>query len=235
MELLNVVLCSIGSVVILFFLTKLIGNKQISQLNTFDYINGITIGSIAAEFATSLEGDFLKPLIAMVIYAGVVLLLSYMSTKSIKLRRFFTGRTLMLFDGNKMYRENFKKCKMDIAEFLTQCRENGYFDINEIQTVVFETNGKISIMPKSQNRPATPKDMMINTDVEKPPVILIQDGAVLYENLKFSGNDQQWLNTQLKNLGINKPEMVFVASVDYKNTLSAYIKLSEKAPGDIFQ
>ena len=69
MDLLNVTAASIGSIIALFLLTKLIGNKQMSQLNLFDYINGITIGSIAAEMATSLESDFLKPLLAMGIYA----------------------------------------------------------------------------------------------------------------------------------------------------------------------
>ena len=68
MDLLNIALTSIGSIIVLFLLTKLIGNRQMSELNMFDYINGITIGSIAAEMATSLEGDFLKPLLAMIIY-----------------------------------------------------------------------------------------------------------------------------------------------------------------------
>lgn len=235
MEILNVVVCSVGSVVLLFILTKLIGNKQISQMNTFDYINGITIGSIAAEFATALEGDFLKPLTAMLVYAAVVLLLSYLSQRSIKMRRLFTGRSVLLLNNGKMYLKNFKKAKMDIAEFLTQCRECGYFDISQIQTAVFETNGKISVLPKAQYKPATPCDLSINVQPEKPCVILVQDGKVLLENLNYSGNDSVWLNTQLKSLGINKTEDVFLASVDGSNKLTAFIRLHEDAPGDIFQ
>lgn len=235
MELINVALTSIGSVVVLFFLTKLIGNKQISQLNTFDYINGITIGSIAAEMATSLEDDFLKPLLAMVIYTAVVLLISWSAEKSIKLRRFFTGRSLVLINNGKMYRENFKKCKLDITEFLTQCRECGYFDISQIQTAVFETNGKVSFMPKAMQRPVTPQDLSLKIKDEKPSVTIIQDGVVLDENLHYTGNDRQWLNGQLKNLGINNPDDVFLASCDGNNKLTAFVKLKEKAHGDIFQ
>lgn len=88
MDLLNIALTSIGSIIVLFLLTKLIGNRQMSELNMFDYINGITIGSIAAEMATSLEGDFLKPLLAMIIYGVVTVLISILANKNIKLRRF---------------------------------------------------------------------------------------------------------------------------------------------------
>ena len=96
MDLLNVALTSIASIIVLFLLTKLIGNRQMSELNMFDYINGITIGSIAAEMATSLEADFLKPLLAMVIYGVVTVLISIIANKSIKLRRFLNGKTLVL-------------------------------------------------------------------------------------------------------------------------------------------
>ena len=97
MDLLNIALTSIGSIIVLFLLTKLIGNRQMSELNMFDYINGITIGSIAAEMATSLEDDFLKPLLAMIIYGVVTVLISILANKNIKLRRFFNGKTLILY------------------------------------------------------------------------------------------------------------------------------------------
>lgn len=229
----QVFLTSLGSVLFLFILTKIMGNKQISQLNMFDYINGITIGSIAAEMATALESDFLLPLLAMIIYAAVVLLISFISSKSIRVRRFVTGRSILLLDNGKMYRKNFKKCKLDMAEFLTQCRVNGYFDISQIQTAVFECNGDISIMPKADYRPVTPQDMALKLPMEKPAVILIQDGVVLFENLHYIGKDKQWLNTQLKKLGINKATDVFLASCE-NDKVTAFIKCEENAPGDIF-
>ena len=83
MEIINVVFASIGSLVVLFLLTKIMGYRQMSQLSMFDYINGITIGSIAAEMATSLESDFLKPLVAMIIYGLSAVLISFFTSKSI--------------------------------------------------------------------------------------------------------------------------------------------------------
>lgn len=90
-DLLNVALTSIGSIVALFLLTKLMGNKQMSELNMFDYITGITIGSIAAEMATALESDFAKPLLSMVIYALTATVISLVASGSIRARRLING------------------------------------------------------------------------------------------------------------------------------------------------
>ena len=128
MELINIVFTSLGSLLVLFLLTKIMGYRQMSQLSMFDYINGITIGSIAAEMATSLEDDFLKPLVAMIIYGIVAVLISLLTSKSIKFRRIVSGKSLILYDNNKLFYNNLKKAKMDIDEFLIQCRNNGYFN-----------------------------------------------------------------------------------------------------------
>ena len=124
-----------------------------SQLSMFDYIIGITIGSIAAEMATALETEFWQPLLAMGIYALVAVIFSILSTKSLKSRRLISGTTLVLFDNGILYRKNFKTAKLDLDEFLMICRINGYFNLNDIQTALLETNGKISFLPKAEKRP----------------------------------------------------------------------------------
>ena len=133
MDLVTVAAASLGSIVALFLLTKLIGNKQMSEMNLFDYINGITIGSIAAEMATSLESDFLKPLLAMTIYAAVTTWINYLCSKSLKFRRFIAGRSLILMDHGKLYKNNFKRARLDMEEFLAQCRLNGIFRLEDIE------------------------------------------------------------------------------------------------------
>ena len=197
MELLHVFLTSVGSVVFLFILTKLLGNKQMSQLSMFDYINGITIGSIAAEMATALEDDFLLPMIGMAVYTAAALLISLVASHSIKLRKFLIGRPLILYDNGKLYRECMKKAKLDLNEFLTECRNNGYFNLSEIQTAILETNGKISILPAASSRPVPPADMNLSPAQEKLPVNLIIDGSVLADNLKAIGKNEKWLQNQL--------------------------------------
>lgn len=234
MNLLNVLLSSIGSIIALFLLTKLIGNKQMSELNMFDYVNGITIGSIAAEMATSLEGDFLLPLLAMIIYAAVAILLSYISNKSVFLRRFINGRSLILLNNGKMFRNNFKTAKVDLNEFLVQCRIAGYFNIDDIQTAVLEANGKISFLPKADKRPCNLNDLDIKTTKEEPVATVIIDGKILHKNLKFVGKDETWLNKELSNQNVKLKE-VFVATCDNNNKLSVYIKLNNGSKNDIFE
>ncbi len=235
MELLHVALTTIGSIVALFLLTKLIGNKQMSELNMFDYINGITIGSIAAEMATALEDDFLKPLLAMVLYALAALLITILSRKSLAMSRFFSGHPIILLENGKLYKKNLAKAKLDINEFLTQCRISGFFNLADIQTAILEGNGKLSILPRTMSRPVTVRDMNLDLPQDKPVVTVIVDGKVLEENLHFTGNDQTWLNEQLDAQGILGVENVFLATCDSSNRLSVYTQLDEEINRDPFQ
>ena len=92
MDIIKIVFTSLGSLAAMFCITKLIGNRQVSQMSMFDYVNGITIGSIAAEFATSLEQDFWLPLTAMAVYGAAAVLIAWATCRSMALRRFFNGR-----------------------------------------------------------------------------------------------------------------------------------------------
>lgn len=235
MELINVVLASLGSVIVLFLLTKLMGYRQMSQLSMFDYINGITIGSIAAEMATSLEDDFLKPLIAMVIYGGVAILISVITSKSIKFRRIISGKSLILYDNQKLYQNNLKKSKLDIDEFLIQCRNNGYFNLSDIQTAILESNGKISFLPVSSKRPANPQDLNLKPQEESIQINVILDGKILDENLKETGNDEVWLRKQLKAQKDIKLSDVFLATCDRNNKLQIFKREVGKNDNDYFQ
>ena len=137
MRFLALCLTAFGSFCALFLVAKFIGHKQISQLDFFDYITGITIGSIAAEMATELEEPW-KPLTAMVIYGGVTLLLSVISNKFPRARKYLNGTPTILMDHGKLYYQNLKKAKLDLSEFMVMCRQQGYFDLTNIETAVFE-------------------------------------------------------------------------------------------------
>lgn len=235
MELIKVVFLSIGSAVVLFILTKIMGNKEISQLSMFDYIIGITIGSIAAEMSTALESDFMQPLVAMIIYAVVAIIISFLNNKSLKIRRFLYGKTIMLLDNGILYRKNFKKAKLDLNEFLAQCRTNGYFNINDIQTAMMEANGKISFLPKSGKRPATPDDINIKVDFEKLTINVILDGVLLKENLYATNHDEIWLQKQLTSQGIQNIKDIFLGICDSSGNLSLYPKEDIQNSHDWFE
>lgn len=229
-----IILTSLGSVIALFILTKIIGNHQMSQLSMFDYINGITIGSIAAEMATSLE-KFTKPLTAMIVYAAMSVLFAFASRKSLPLRRILEGETLILYDDGRLFRKNLSRAKMDVSEFLTECRSKGYFNLANIQTALREPNGKISILPAAANRPITPQDMNLSPEQEKPAVNVVLDGKILHANLRYTGNDEIWLQKQLAAQGVHELKNIFLATCDGKNNLSVYLRIDSPASASLFE
>ena len=234
-DILKVVVLSVVSEIVLFVLTKLMGNKEMSQLSMFDYIIGITIGSIAAEMATALESDYMQPLVAMIVYAIIAIVISLVCTKSLKARRFIYGNSLILMDNGKLYRKNFKTAKLDLNEFLVQCRVNGYFNLSDVKTAILESNGKISFLPKSENRPTTPSDFNMAPSPATINVNLILDGRILHENLKNSGHDEMWLQKQLVSQGFEKPEQIFLATLDNQNHLSFYENNDLENSHDFFE
>ncbi len=225
---------SITSIVALFFLTKLIGNRQVSQLSLFDYINGITIGSIAAEMATSLEQDVFEPLLAMAIYALATYLVSVINNKSLAFRRFSMGQPIVLMEDGKLYERNLVKARLDVSEMQMQMRSMGYFNIDDVQSIIMEPNGKISVLPRSERRPVNPQDLGLKLAPEKLIANVILDGVVLERNLRHTGNNEQWLRNKLKELGIDDVSKVFLATCDFQNTLSVYLRVKEKGDMDLF-
>ena len=209
MEIIKVILTALLSVASLFIITKIIGHKQVAQLDFFDYVSGITIGSIGAEFATELEKPY-KPLIALAIYGLASLLLTLLAHKIPRTRKYINGTPTILMNDGKLYRKNLKQAKLDLSEFMLLCREQGYFDLDEIQTAIFEHNGKLSILPKAANRPATPDDLKITAKATHIGVEVIMDGRVMGDNLSRMGRDVNWLTKQLNIQGCKDAKEIFL-------------------------
>lgn len=221
MELLQVAITSVVSFLVLFFLAKIIGHRQIAQLSVFDYINGITIGSIAAELATELEKP-LRPLLAMVIYALLTVLLEALALKYQRLRKFISGTPSIILDNGKLYRENMKKARLDLTEFLIQCRQQGYFDLGAIQTAVYESDGRLTILPVAERRPATPEDLGVAPEKEQFFTEVIMDGRILGGNLQRMGVNETWLEKQLRAQGYHSAKEIYLGLVDGNKQLSLY-------------
>ena len=224
MDFIKVILTSLLSIVTLFILTKLMGNRQMSQLSMFDYINGITIGSIAAELATDLEGDFWQPVVAMAVYAVVTVCITFITTKSIGARRLLTG---------KFRTKDMLRAQVDTSEFMTQCRISGCFSLSGLECAVLEPNGRISFLMKSDARPAEPKDFSISPEKASISPTVILDGETLHENLKAAGYDERWLKSELDRLSLDEKE-IMLGEIE-NGSLSAFTRDEKKTKRDIFQ
>ena len=210
MDIFRLLLTAVLSVVALFVITKIMGHKQVAQLDFFDYVSGITIGSIGAELATELESPW-KPLVALIAWGAVSLLLNFITSRLPRSRKYINGTPTILMHEGKIYRENLKKARLDLSEFLLLCRERGFFDLEDIQTAVFEHNGKLSVLPKAARRPATPDDLKIATREAHIGVELIMDGRIMGENLSRIGREERWLRSEVKRQGYSDESEIFLA------------------------
>lgn len=224
MNFLEVVYRTSLSALTLFLLAKAMGRKQIGELNTFDYIIGITIGSIASEMTVNSDVSLINCIVAMAVLSLIGILISYATTKSMFLRRFFTGCPIILIENGKIIEKGLNKARFDINDLLQECRINGYFDISEIAYAVMEANGRISFLLKSKYTPVTLSDMKIKASKKGLCVNLIIDGNIMMEHLKNINKDSAWLLTRLENMGYSDYSNILLASCDTKEQITVYLK-----------
>lgn len=187
------------------------------------------------ETIISPPADTIKPFVAMIVYALASVLLSLLTNKSIKARRFITGKPSILYDHGTLYCKNLSKAKIDINEFLMQCRVNGYFDLANIETAILEANGQISFLPIANQKPVTGKDLNIHPSQDYLVANVIIDGNIMQKNLAHTGHNETWLHKQLKAQDITKISDVLLATCDSNNILRIYKKNTEDMKKDFLE
>lgn len=223
-ECLNIAGRTIVMAVIIFFLTKLLGKKQISQLSLFDYIVGITIGSTVADISLDIGKNFMGGIISLVIFVMIAYFISMITMKSITARRFLVGVPTVLVEKGKIIESGLKKCKLDVNELLAEARIEGYFNIDEIDYALMEINGAISFLPKEKEKPVTKKDMKIKLDKNGLTVNAIIDGVYMENNMKIVGKDKIWLEHELKVQGYDTLNDILLATIDNNYRVTIYKK-----------
>lgn len=213
------------SLVVLFILTKMMGYRQITQLSMYDYIIGITIGSIASEMVVLEDfNDIARPLTGMIVYTLFTITLSLLSRSSLTLRHFIEGNPITLYQNDQIQCQNLAKAKIDVNELLMQLRIQGYFDLTQIEEVILETNGNISVFPKSQYRPTIVDDLSIKLQRETPLISLVINGQLLKDQLKYIEKDEKWLKSILKAQGFHEYQELILVLCDKDDNITAYAK-----------
>ncbi|WP_171903808.1 DUF421 domain-containing protein [Cellulosilyticum sp. I15G10I2] len=223
-DLVNVLIRSLGSIITLFVMSKMMGRKQISQLSTFDYIMGISIGSIAAQMATDAETEWFHFVSAMAVYVAVYILIAVITVKSLWARKFFEGAPIILIQDGKIISKNLKSVHYEVNSLLEECRLEGYFDINDIQMATMESDGRISLLPTVDKRPVNVGDLKLSPQPEGLVANLIIDGKVMESNLKAIGKEEEWLLKELKKQNIKSPKDVLLATCDVNGKFHVFLK-----------
>ncbi|MBR2833675.1 MAG: DUF421 domain-containing protein [Bacilli bacterium] len=230
----DVALRALVSLVTLFLITKLLGKKQVSQLSLFDYVIGISIGNFAAEMTINLESEYLHGTLAVIIFGLVAYFVSVITMKSIHLRRFFMGRPTILIQDGKLLMKGLQKVKFDINDLLEECRSNGYFDISEIAYGVLETSGKLSILPKAEYKTPVNKDLNIKVSKSGLCANVIIDGKIMNDAVRNMGVSEKWIYRNLRVQG-KKIENILLGTLDGSQKLLLYEKNVNESIEDVLE
>lgn len=227
----DIIIRSILSIIVLFLITELMGKKQINQLNLFDYIIGISIGSIAASLSVDDSINYIDGVVTIAVYGVSATIISIITTKSILFRRFFTGTPSILMAKGKIIYKNLKKSRLDINDLLQLARESGYYDISQLNYAILEPSGKVSFLPKAKYVPVTPNDSKIKVSENGIVSNLIIDGKYMKENIQNIGKDTNWVEKRLHNMGYSDISKILLVTCDNKEQLSIFLK--EEKPDNI--
>ncbi|KHL97238.1 membrane protein [Paenibacillus sp. IHB B 3415] len=212
-EALEVILRTIFAVVVLFFLTKILGKRQVSQLSFFEYITGITIGSLAAYISLDTDKTWHLGLIALIVWVAFSFGIEFLQIKSKKARDFIDFKSAVLIKDGKILEDNMKKERLSTDELLEELRKKDVFKVADVEFAIMESDGAINVLLTRENQPLTPKHLGIKVAPERETQAVIMDGTIMDEPLDALNLSRGWLQGELEKLNLSV-ENVFLGQVD---------------------
>lgn len=216
---LKVALQTILAFFAVLIVTRILEKEQLSHLTYYEYVTGITLGSLAAGLAIDAVIPAGAVLLALVIFSALTYLMGYISLKNRVARKLLEGEPTIVVQNGKIMEKNMGRLRYNVDDLLVQLREKGYFNISDVEFAILEPHGKLSVLPKSSKKPVIREDLQIPSSYEGVGSELIMDGEIIYQNLKQNNLDEAWLINQLEKQGIHSPKDVMLASLDTQGNL----------------
>lgn len=208
------------AVVYLFLLAKMIGKRQVSQLTFFEYVVGITIGSLTAQAALVGGVDTLiNSMVALLVFALFSLGSAYFSMKNKVFRNIFEGKSTVLVKDGKIMERNLKKERLTIDDLMEQLRMKNAFKLADVEFALMEPNGRVSVLKKTDKQPLNASQIGLDVRRESEPQVVVMDGEIMDEGLATIGFNRHWLHGELGKQGVTL-ENVFFAQVDSQGKLN---------------
>ncbi len=214
----------IGFFTLLIF-ARMLGKQQISQLTFFDYVLGITIGSIAATLSVDLSSRAWPHWIGLLTWSITVFILQWATQKFFVLDKYFNGEPTIVIADGKIMEESMKKIRYTITDLLEQLRAKEVFDFTQVAYAVLETDGQLSVLLKAENQPVSRADLKIPSPQNDISTELIIDGVVVTRNLEKRSLDRTWMDKELKKRGLASPRQVYLMTISDSGTV--YVDLYE--------
>ncbi|AZV59059.1 DUF421 domain-containing protein [Clostridium sp. AWRP] len=200
----------------LIIATRLMGHRQVGILSGHNYLVAAGIVSLAAIRMLNPQSSLTSGLVITFVYAFVNIFLSYLD---IKWPRLIDRKPTLLMKDGIILKENMLDCHVTLDNLLGQLRLKGAHNLSEIDTILLEPYGKISVIKKTEALPLTRKQMNLPSKTISIPTILIYNGKIDERNLHAMGLDYDWLMTKLKEKGITNPKGIFIAMLESDGTV----------------
>lgn len=207
---------------------RIMGKRQIGQLQPFELVVAIMISELAAVPMQNTGIPLINGIVPILTLLVAQIALSFISLKSNKARGIICGKPSILIENGKISESGLSNEMFTINDLLEQLRIKNISNIADVEFAILETNGQLSILPKSQKRPINAEDLSLATKYEGLPFDLIVDGEINYKNLQKINLNEEWLTGELKKFGVSNPKEVFYASLDSSGNLYFQEKKNRK-------
>lgn len=198
---------------------RCMGKRQIGQLQPFEFAVAVIISDLATIPMQDLNKPLSHGIVPILTLLSVQLVLSFLSIKSYRARNFICGTPKILIENGRIIESNLLNEVYNMSDLLEQLRIKSFSNISDVEFAILETNGELSIIPKSQKRPVTPADLNIPTQYEGIPHPLVIDGRLIELNLKKLNLSKEWLNNELKKFGMESYKDAFFVSLESNGNL----------------
>ncbi len=195
---------------------RMMGKRQIGELEASELVVTIIISEIAAMPITNIEVPLATNITAMLVLMSLEVLISFFAFKSPRLRSFLYGKPSVFYENGKLNQDEMLKQRFNIADIMEEIRGNGVCTLSDVEFIVMETNGKVSVILKSEKSPITPEQLNINTDPLKMSYIIIENGVLIKSCMKRLGLNEAWLKKQIEKQNIKNINNVFYMSYEYE-------------------
>lgn len=228
----DILMRTIAAILLLLLVAKILGKQTISNMTFHDFVTGITIGALAANLAFNESMKWSHILLSLAVITITSFLLSVIALKSRKLRSWISGSPTVLIEGGKILENNMRKVRYTLDSLDQALRENGIFNLEEVEYAILEDNGMVSVLKKEDYQLVTKKDMKLQLSTQAFPVELIMDGTVMDKELKENGLTKEWLEAELKSRGKQISEVFYAVRGTKKQLIFDYYEDGIHKPTD---
>ena len=220
----SIILRAIIVYIIVLIVFRLMGKRQIGQMQPFELVLTLIIADLATIPMAEMSVPILHGIVPLFTLVVLHFVLTIISKKSIKFNRFISGKPIIVINPKGIDYEALRQLNISVDDVFGAIRAKGFFSLEQVNYAIMETNGTINVMPKSDFSPVCNQDLDINASEQSLPVTLISEGTLMQENLSLANIDKDYVIKLLKKAKISSIKNCIVLTLTDKKQVYAQEK-----------